>query len=145
AESDRQQIALELEDLLSQKNTLESVDTTGGYVLTPATKNAVSSQPSRSIVLATGLFTGLSLVLMLCFVINPFDRTVRSAREMKRLTAHPVFATLPGDPLPIPARGNAADLLRVARERFFSALPSDARSVIIIDDTAETDLSAAIV
>lgn len=145
AESDRQQIALELEDLLSQKNTLESVDTTGGYVLTPATKNTVSVQPSRTIVLGTGLFAGLFLGLVLAFAVNPFDRTIRSAREMKRLTARPIFAVLPGYPLQIPARGYEADLLRVARERFFSSLPTDARSVVVIDDTAETDLSAAIV
>lgn len=145
AESDRQQISLELEDLLSQKNTLESVDTTGGAVLTSAENNAVSHAPSRSTTLLGSAVLGFAVGIVLAFVVNVRDRTLRSAAEMERLTREPVLARFGERDDRIPARGHAADQLRVARERVFARIGADATRLLIVDDSGDSDISSAAV
>ncbi|MCU1420084.1 MAG: hypothetical protein JWR57_1253 [Mycetocola sp.] len=141
AESDRQQITLELEALLTQKNTLESVDTVGGVVLTPAGENPIYANPTRRTVLATGLLAGGVVGVLAAFVVNRRDRRLRSALEVSRLTGAPVLAVLDENAAKIPADGDDADQLRVARERIFSGTAPDARSLLIIDDSGLSDIA----
>lgn len=143
ATSDREQILVELEGLLAQRNTLQSVDTTAGNVLTAAADNTPEHAPSRSLTLATGGGAGLVLGIVIAFVRNRWDRRLRDASEMQRLLARPVLARL-GDPLPAvwPSRANAAPL-RVARERMLRELPHDGAVLLIADDTGDGGCAVA--
>lgn len=143
AESDRQQISLELESLLTQKNTLESVDTGGGVVLTPAGENEIETNPRRATTLATGLLAGGVVGILLAFPVNRMDRRLRSGPEVSRLTGAPVLAVLDERRTTIPEDGDSADQLRVARERLFGSISRNARSLLIIDDSALSEISSA--
>lgn len=145
AESDRLQISIELEHLLSQRNTLESVDTAGGAVLTPADKNPVETTPSKRVILATGLLAGIALGGLLVFLVDRRDFRVRSGVELERLMGTPVLAQLSASNNRVPASGSAADELRVARERVFAELQPKDRGLLIVDDSAGKTISSAAV
>lgn len=141
AESDRHQTSIELEGLLAQKNILESVDTTGGEILTPAANNPVVEGPAEKRVLAAGVLAGIMAGLLVAFALNPFDRRLRNRGEFERALKKPVLASM-GDHEPrIPAKGEAADQLRVARELVFSRLRSRESGLLILDDSGGTEIS----
>lgn len=117
ATTQRQQILTELDGLLSQRNGLQSVDTTGGIVLSAAEDNELEYAPGRTITLLTGLAAGFVLGIVLAFVWNRFDNRLRTAREIARALGAPVYAAIDARREDVPARGRSADALRVTRER----------------------------
>ncbi|WP_217181699.1 hypothetical protein [Streptomyces sp. AC495_CC817] len=117
ATTQRQQILTELDGLLSQRNGLQSVDTSGGIVLSAAEDNELDYAPGRTITLLTGLAGGLVLGIIAAFIWNPFDRRLRNAREIARALGAPVYATIDARREDVPATGASADSLRVTRER----------------------------
>lgn len=145
AESQRHQISVEMEGLLSQKNTLESVDTSGGAVLTPGENNPVHEAPNKKRVLAAGILAGVVLGLLLAFVIDPRDRRIRSSSEFERVLGSPVLAILPGNEEGILARGKSADQLRVARELIFSKLRTRESGLLLLDDAGTGEISESVV
>lgn len=134
ATTQRQQILTELEGLLSERNGLQSVDTTGGIVLSSAESNELGYAPGRTITLLTGLAGGLVLGIIAAFVWNPFDRRLRNAREIARELTAPVFGTIDARLEDIPATGRSADALRVARERLLVDIRLGT-TVLVIDAT----------
>lgn len=140
ATTQRQQILTELDGLLSERNGLQSVDTTGGIVLSAAEDNELAYSPARTVTLLTGLAAGLVVGIIAAFVWNPFDRRLRNAKEMSRELRAPVFATLDARREDVPARGDAADSLRVTRERLLVDIYLGS-TVLVIDATHRGETS----
>ncbi|WOF22636.1 Wzz/FepE/Etk N-terminal domain-containing protein [Microbacterium betulae] len=138
ATSDREQILVELEGLLSQRNALQSVDTTGGSVLTGASDSAVGVEPSRRLAVATGLAAGLVLGVVAAFARHPFDRRLRSAAEAERILGRRTLTRLRSSRPRAPFVGDDAEALRVARERLLAELPGSDTTLLVVDDS-DTD------
>lgn len=145
ATTERQQILIELEDLITDRNALQGVDTTGGSVLTPASDNDLDTAPSTLLTLATGAGLGLVLGILLAFVLNPLMPRLRGRREMTRATGRPLLASLRSSSPTIPAAPADADGLRVARERILAETRSGTARILIYDATHSGDVSAAAV
>ncbi len=135
AASDRDLITIELNTLLTQKSVLAQIDTAGGSVLTTASENDVVVKPSTAQTLGAGLLVGGVLGLIAAFIINPLDRRLRSAQEVRRVTGAPVLADIRSESASIPESGETLELLRAARERILSDLPVDAHVITIFDDS----------
>lgn len=140
ATTQRQQILTEFDALLAERNGLQSVDTTGGIVLSAAEDNELAYSPGRTLTLLTGLAAGLVVGIIAAFVWNPFDRRLRNAKEMSRALDAPVFATLDARREDVPACGDAADSLRVTRERLLVDIYLGS-TVLVIDATHRGETS----
>lgn len=134
ASTQQQQILTELDGLLSERNGLQSVDTTGGIVLSAAADNDPAYSPGRTITLLTGLAGGLVLGIIAAFVWNPFDRRLRNAAEMVRVLGAPVTATVEAPVGRMPATGEDAEALRVARERLLVEIEAGS-TMLVVDAT----------
>ncbi|GAB3616265.1 hypothetical protein GCM10027416_08220 [Okibacterium endophyticum] len=145
ATSDRDLILIELDSLLAQKTTTESIDTSGGSILTSAGENEVATAPSRTIFLATGVLAGLAVGLLLAFAINAFRHRVRDAGDVARATGIRVLAQIPPEDGSVPATGSVLDAIRVARERILSVSEAAGRVFAVIDDTDGHNVSLAAV
>lgn len=93
ATSQVQQAQAELSGLLSQRNALTTVDTTGGIVLTPAQDSTPEVSPGRLITLATGAALGLVLGIIGAYVWNAKDRRTRSQKEIAEALNAPHLAS----------------------------------------------------
>lgn len=149
ATTQRQQIITELDGLLTQRNGLQSVDTTGGIVLSAAEDNELGYAPGRTVTLLTGLAGGLVLGIIAAFIWNPLDRRLRSAAEISRSLRAPVFATVDAKREDVPAKGAAADSLRVTRERLLVDIYLGTTVLVIdathSDETSPTAVNLAVV
>ncbi|MHA3683337.1 hypothetical protein ACXR2W_03670 [Leucobacter sp. HY1908] len=103
AASQLQQVQVELDGLLSQRNALSSVDTTGGIILTSAQDSYPVQSPSRTMTLATGLAVGLVLGVIAAYVWNARDRRLRTTAEIAAALRAPQLASLE------PPRGQARE------------------------------------
>ncbi|MDO8383769.1 MAG: hypothetical protein Q7T17_12435 [Microbacterium sp.] len=144
ATTERDQILIELEGLVSSRNSLQSVDTTGGTVLTAASENDLMEAPNQPLVIATGAAIGLVLGIVLAFVVNPFMTTLRNRKEIVRSTGRPVLARLRSASPSVPATGVDADALRVARERILAETRSGTARILVLDATHSGDVTAAV-
>ncbi|MFT4156832.1 MAG: hypothetical protein QM630_02730 [Microbacterium sp.] len=144
ATTQRAQILSELDDLLSQRNVLQGVDTTGGIVLTAADDSTPEYSPGRTMTLLTGLAAGLILGVIAAFVRNPFDRRLRNTVEIARSLGAPVFAEVDVAQERIPVSGEAADALRVARERMLVDIELGS-TVLVVDATHAANISSTAV
>lgn len=149
ATTQRQQIITELDGLLTQRNGLQSVDTTGGIVLSAAEDNELAYAPGRTVTLLTGLAGGLVVGIIAAFLWNPFDRRLRNAAEMSRALGAPVFATLDAKREDVPAKGDSADSLRVTRERLLVDIYLGTTVLVVdathSDETSPTAVNLAVV
>ncbi|MCQ9163651.1 hypothetical protein [Arthrobacter sp. STN4] len=118
----------------SHLNVLSLIDTEGGTILNPAEENAVSYQPRPAIVVATGLFSGLALGLVIAFVFNVLDRRVRDWYDVRGAGAGPVLARLRNAEATIPASGADLDNFRVIRERLLADMGQCMRVLTVIDE-----------
>src|SRR5690606_25300943 len=134
-------ILTELDGLLSERNGLQSVDTTGGIVLSAAADNDPAYSPGRTITLLTGLAAGLIFGIIAAFVRNPFDRRLRNAAEMVRVLGAPVMAIVEAPAGRVPATGANAEALRVARERLLVEI--DAGSTMLLVDATRSQHGSA--
>lgn len=144
ATTERQQILIELEDLVADRNSLQSVDTTGGTILTAADENDLATAPSVAIVVATGAALGLVVGIIFAFLINPLMSRLRSRREIIRATGRPVLARLRTASPTIPATPVDAEALRVARERILAETRSGTARILVFDATHGGDISAVV-
>ena len=131
ADSDRQLIDVELTSLVAQINALDSVDTSGGYLLTTASQNAVKVSPSSTLVLAAGGLLGLIVGLVLAFVVNAFDRRVADGRALTALGGGAILSELPAKHARIPSAGADLDQIRSLRERLLASVPRGATLVVM--------------
>lgn len=141
ASTQQQQILTELDGLLSERNGLQSVDTTGGIVLSAAADNDPAHSPGRTITLLTGLAAGLIFGIIAAFVWNPFDRRLRNAAEMVRVLGAPVTAIVEAPAGRVPATGENAEALRVARERLLVEIEAGS-TMLLVDATRSQHGSA---
>lgn len=133
AVSQQQQIQVELDSLLSQRNALTNVDTTGGIVLTSARDSQLEEAPAKKMTLATGLAGGLVLGIVAAFVRNPLDRRLRSATDVSEVLGTGQLADLE------PRRGEldadeVHERVRVAFERLRSAGVGAAGGPVMVFD-----------
>jgi capsular polysaccharide biosynthesis protein len=134
AKAQQQQVLTEMNDLLSARNELSGVDTTGGTVLTAAADNPTYAQPARTKLVLTGAAAGLVLGILLAYLGNPFDRRVRSAKEASSAVGAPVLAG--GRP---PRGAPAVDqdqTLQLACERILARV-TDGAQVMLVDCTQD--------
>ncbi len=86
-------------------------------VASPSTDNDTAVSPRLQFNLAIAAVVGLFLGLLLAWIRDQLDRTVRSADEIESLTGSPVLATIPlvrqPDALSTPALADAYSFLRV--------------------------------
>lgn len=141
--TERQQMLTELDGLLAERNGLQSVDTTAGYVLSSAADNAMEAAPSTRLSLLTGLAAGVVLGVVAAFLRNPRDRRLRTGNEVARLLGAPVLSQLGGAGEQVPARAEEAAALRVARERLLAgARPGD--TVVVMDASHQGHISPTV-
>ena len=120
--SQQQQIQSELDSLLSQRNALTNVDTTGGTILTSARDGRLETHPSRRAALGTGLAGGLVAGIVAAFAWNPFDRRLRRPSDVAAAAGAPRLASLaPRGSAPLPD-AEVREEMRVVRERLLGAV-----------------------
>ena len=141
-ETERSRLVGELDGLLEERNGLQSVDTAPGVVLSAAGDGPVSASPSRRVTLLTGVAAGFVLGIIASFVRDLRDRRLRDAQELTRALGAPVFSELEADLENIPAVGEAAGALRVARERMLTEIAEGAL-IVVIDASHSEHVSAA--
>jgi capsular polysaccharide biosynthesis protein len=134
AASDRDLVTIELNSLLSQRNSLQGIDTAGGSVLSPASENSLTTSPSISSTLATGTLAGLVLGLITAFPFNALDRRVRGTADIERAVGGTVLGRIPR--AQDAAAGESEEALRTVRERILAAMPSGVQTLGIIDDSS---------
>ncbi|MGO3089509.1 MAG: Wzz/FepE/Etk N-terminal domain-containing protein [Galactobacter sp.] len=135
ARAKQQQLLTQINDLLAARNEVNTVDTTGGIVLTPAGKNTPYALPSRTTTVVTGGAVGLVLGVILAYVRNPFDRRVRTPKEAASLVGAPLLGQV-NQPKGMPELTEEA-ALRLTAERIGSTLQPETRLVIV--DTTVTE------
>lgn len=84
ASADQQIINQQISAVLAGARSLESVDTTGGVVLNPASITTVTRQPVRVTTLATGVAGGLLLGVIAAFVTHSRRKVVHSHHDLRR-------------------------------------------------------------
>jgi capsular polysaccharide biosynthesis protein len=73
----------------------QAANVTGGHIITAATPPAKPSDPSKTLVLPSGLFAGLILGLIGAFVWDRRDKRLHTAQDVERLLDLPVMLSLP--------------------------------------------------
>lgn len=120
AESDRALLTLEVNSVLSQVASTESIDTTGGTVLSPADRNPVSWSPPRTLLLLTGLVAGLGAGIIGAFVMHALGSRVRSARDVSQNGGRTVLGELMQKRVSLPPTGVDLGDFRALRERMLA-------------------------
>jgi len=147
AESNRQQVVIEIQDLIERKNNLEGVDTAGGSILTAAANNSIVYGPRKVYILLIGFLAGVAIGLLCAFVVDRYARHIRRVRDVTHVSGRPTFLTSNAPGLPVDSA--TRDTLRVARERFTADIDGMSRRVLIVDDSgpfpSQTTLAFAMV
>lgn len=143
AESDRQAITLELNNVASQISTFQGIDTTGGTTLIGAGESAVTISPSKRILVGTGFGLGLILGLLGAFLVDRSDRRLRDQFDVRRAGGGDVLSELDGSSATLPASGKDVDAIRSLRERLLATLPGASPILAVADLTrGPSDLAA---
>ena len=135
AVSDRQSVTIALGTLSSQLNSIASIDTSGGTVLTSSGTTSVSSSPSPVNLLVTGLLVGLVLGLVAAFVLDRWGRRVKDDRDVARAGAGSLLVSLSERSGSVPPTGSDVDQVRVLRERTLAMLNGSGGVVALLDRT----------
>jgi len=133
AASDRDLITIEINSLITRKNVLESINTSGGVILTPARENPLETAPSAKTVAASGVLGGILLGVVLAFLVKGLDRRVTSNAEIERLAGAEVLGHLPGRLGTVPPSAADMEALRLVRERVLANLAADSRTLLIVN------------
>jgi len=131
AESDRELINIELTSLVSQINTLDSVDTGGGSLLSSADENAVTYSPSAKLVLGGGALLGLLVGIVAAFVVNATDRRIADGRALSTLGGGEILSVLRSRKAAVPAEGPDLDQIRALRERLLASVGPGGNIVVM--------------
>jgi uncharacterized protein involved in exopolysaccharide biosynthesis/Mrp family chromosome partitioning ATPase len=75
--------------------TGDAANTSGGYVITTATRPANPTSPKKSLLLPSGLIAGLLLGLIVAFVVDRRDKRIHDAQDVERHLDLPVLLNLP--------------------------------------------------
>ncbi len=121
-----------LSALTQELTSFESLDTSGGTVLTSADAGTTVVSPRTWVVVASGVLGGLLLGLMLAFLVNVADRRVRDPHDVEAAGGGAILARLRrGDP--VHPTDQEADAVRSLRERLLATLPGPGPVVAVAD------------
>lgn len=140
AESDRQLINIQLTSLVGQINQLDSIDTTGGSLISPADSHAITMAPSMKMVFGPAALLGIMFGLVAAFAVNGVDRRVDDSRELTDAGGGSVLSKLPQHQAQIPAAAGDLDALRSLRERLLATL-DEGSNLVVVDLTTEGEPS----
>lgn len=130
--SDRDLIMAELNGLVSRKNNLDAISTTGGSTLTAASGNPVTVSPSRTTLLTSGVFGGLLIGIVLSFTIKTTNIRFRTPKQLETFVGVPVVGNLTAAPDGAAVtRVDQSSLLNI-REEILHRLESG--TILILDD-----------
>ncbi|MCU1546799.1 MAG: hypothetical protein JWP30_1899 [Homoserinimonas sp.] len=139
AASDRDLITIEIDSLLSQKNALELIDTSGGSLLSTAAENEVTAEPRPLVALVGGSLAGVALGILVAFLLYAVRRRVASVTDLERLTGTRVLANVTSKDATVPAHGETLNELRAARERIYASLDANSTVIVMFDDSLGVD------
>lgn len=131
--SDRQVLNLQLNTLVSQINTMDGVDTSGGSLVTRAEDNPVAVQPHKRLLAQIGAALGLIVGLIAAFVVQALDRRVADPSSVERAGGGPVLASLGSTAASIPVRPEDEDEIRSVREQVLATLHPEHRVLTVVD------------
>lgn len=132
ADSDRQFFDLQLTGVVDQINQYDSVDTTGGTLISDAAANPVKLHPSSKLVYAGSGLLGLLLGVLLAFLVNALDRRVPDGRTLTGLGGGAVLSELESRRAAVPAVGADLDQIRSLRERLLASV-APGGNVVVMD------------
>jgi capsular polysaccharide biosynthesis protein len=142
AETDRELLDIQLTALVAQINQLDSVDTSGGTLLSGAHESAVKVSPSPLLIIGAGTMLGLIVGAVLAFAFNAVDRRVADSQTLSSLGGGEILAQLTGRHAAVPAEGRDLDQIRGLRERLLARIGPGGNLVVI--DLAVRDRPADI-
>lgn len=142
AETDRELLDIQLTALVAQINQLDSVDTSGGTLLSAAHESAVKISPSPILIIGAGTMLGMIVGLVLAFAFNAVDRRVADSQTLSALGGGEILAQLKGRHAAVPAEGRDLDQIRGLRERLLASIGPGGNLVVI--DLAVRDRPADI-
>lgn len=143
AVSRRAILETQLGTLLDQLSQIDSIDTSGGSVITRAEDNAVGVQPHTRLLLQIGLAAGVVLGVLAAFVVNLLDRRVTAPTDLASARGGPLLAQLTDRAALVPAPAADADAYRAVAERLLADGETTRRAVTVVDLTARTRPAAA--
>ena len=132
AQSDRSLLTLQINALLSQAAVTESIDTTGGTVLSPADRNPVTWTPQRGLILATATFAGFGLGVVAAFLLNALRSRVTSDRDVHLNGGGVVLGELTLRRATVPPQGTDLAEYRTIRERVLADPQLRARTGVLV-------------
>lgn len=140
AVADRELLDLELSNLVTKINSVNSVDTTGGTMLTYASDVGAFLSPNKPMILITGVLAGLLLGMVAAFVREARDRRIRDVMDVRDAGGGLLLARLSG----LQADESAdAEALGSAWEQL-SADATNGAMVIMITDVAPSAASSMV-
>ena len=120
ADSQRQLISTQLDAVLGQIDSLNTIDTSGGNLISDAGDNPIAVSPSKKIVLLTGGLLGLILGAIAAFVVNRRDDRIFEWRATRPFGGGELLAEIPSSDARLPSTGVDLDAFRTLRERLLS-------------------------
>ncbi|WP_326599349.1 lipopolysaccharide biosynthesis protein [Streptomyces sp. NBC_01803] len=141
----------EISGINTEIATLQSVDTSGGRVITEAVPPGSPSGPGLPLLLGLGYVVGIGIGLLAAWVRLVFDPTVRSAGDVTRALRAPVLGVLPrtgrGHPDQLLAEGRLAEEYRsVAFRLAYDETFAQRRRLLVVAPrgSIETPLAASV-
>lgn len=137
AETDRTLLNLQINSVLSQAASIESIDTTGGTVLNPADRNPVTWAPPRGMVLLSGAVAGFGAGLLGAFLVNVLGSRVRSANDISQNGGRTLLGELSHKEAALPPSGDDLAEYRAIRERLLATTHMGRRTglLAVLDET----------
>jgi uncharacterized protein involved in exopolysaccharide biosynthesis len=133
--SDRQVVTAQLNSLVAQMNGIDSVDTSGGSVVTSAADNSVSVSPHKQLIIEIGFLLGLVVGLIVAFVVHAADRRVMDPAAVSDAGGAEVLARFPRRSGVVPPSGDDLDEFRSLRERVLASLSPTEPFLTVVDLT----------
>jgi capsular polysaccharide biosynthesis protein len=136
-------LSREVEALVTQRDALQSVDTTGGSILSDARYGQFQFAPDVIGTIASFTASGLLLGILAAILRDPFDNRLRRTREVEERLGAPLIARVSQAYSQSPHLDSNA--IQLAAERILS-YSSCARAIAVIDGpgTTEPRVAAAI-
>lgn len=128
----------ELSGLAVQRASFAQVDVSGGTLVTSAEFNATDLSPNPIITVLAGLLAGAVIGMIAAFPARAAERRWKTASDVERSTESDVLGTVTETAATIPATGATEEVLLGVRERILRRMPTHTRSIVVLDDSAES-------
>jgi capsular polysaccharide biosynthesis protein len=131
ADAERQLVDLELTGVVNSINEFDSIDTSGGSLISSADANPVKLNPSSKLVYAGGALLGLIFGLLLAFLVNVLDRRIPDGESLTGIGGGAVLSELTSRRAAVPAVGDDLDQIRSLRERLLATVEPGGNLVVM--------------